>query len=202
MPYKSILVFLITFLLSACSQNSSSNQTSYYQFYGENSNLEVLNSVDKPMLVISEVKLPGSLNNRGIAMRVNKHQFQNANWHLWSTSPDEMLLTHAESNLVSLETNWLFLTQRGPINQLKNNVYYEVKWHLNQFNGGLNNNAEISGLWQLYRHHNNGTISMVKQQYFTEKQTLKTDGYTGLVSALETLWMKVNKDFIFSIENI
>ena len=189
-------------LLGGCAQNTSLNKTRYYQFYGQSNTLAVINTKQKPMLLISSITLPGSLNNRGIAMRVNKHRLQNANWHLWSSSPDEMLLTNIESNLVSLQSDWLFITQKGPVNQVKNNVQFEVKWQLNQFNGGLNNDAEISGIWQLYKHHKDGSLTLVKQQYFNEHQALTEDGYVGLVSALETLWFKVNKDFLTSLNRI
>jgi len=202
MFYKSVLFFFIVILLSGCSNNTSLNKTRYYQFYGQNNTLTVSNSAPKPMLVISDIKLPGSLNNRGIAMRLNKYQLQNANWHLWSTSPDDMLLTNAESNLVAMGKSWLILTQRGPINQVKNNQRFEVKWHLNRFNGGLNNDAEISGMWQLYKHHQDGSVSLIQQHYFNEHQQLNEDGYLGLVSALESLWVKVNKDFMSALEKI
>jgi len=202
MFYKPVLILLILLFLSGCAQNTSLNKTSYYQFYGQNNTLSVINTPKKPMLLISNITLPGSLNNRGIAMRVNKHRLQNANWHLWSSSPDEMLLSNIESNLVSLQSDWLFITQKGPVNQVKNNVHFEVKWHLNKFNGGLNNDAEISGFWQLYKHHKDGSLSLVKQQYFNENQELKDDGYIGLVSALETLWFKANKDFLESLNSM
>ncbi|MBU2970544.1 membrane integrity-associated transporter subunit PqiC [Pseudoalteromonas sp. C2R02] len=202
MFYKPVLILLIMMFLSGCAKNTSLNKTHYYQFYGQNNNLTVVNTTKKPMLLISDITLPGSLNNRGIAMRVNQHRLQNANWHLWSTSPDEMLLTNMASNLVFLQSDWLFLTQKGPVNQVKNDLHFEVKWYLNKFNGGLDNDAEISGLWQLYKHHGDGTMSLVKQQYFNETQALKEDGYIGLVSALESLWFKVNKNFLEALNRI
>ncbi|PAJ76164.1 hypothetical protein CJF42_01415 [Pseudoalteromonas sp. NBT06-2] len=202
MLYKSVLVFLIIVFLSACSQNNSLNKTRYYQFYDQNNILSISNSVAKPTLMISDIHLPGSLNNRGIAMRLNRYQLQNANWHLWSTSPDQMLLSSAESNLVSMKKNWLILTQRARENQIQSNVRFEVKWHINRFNGGLNNDAEISGMWQLYKHHKNGRISLLQQQYFNEHKLLCEDGYIGLVSALESLWLKVNNDFMLALDKL
>ena len=85
---------------------------------------------------------------------------------------------------------------------MKNDLHFQVKWYLNKFNGGLDNDAEISGLWQLYKHHGDGTMSLVKQQYFNETQALKEDGYSGLVSALELLWFKVNKNFLEALNRI
>jgi hypothetical protein len=200
MFYKFVLIGFIAMLLSACSQTASFNKTRYYQFYGQNKAQTILNFESRPMLVISDIELADSLNNRGIAMRLNKQQLQNANWHLWNSSPDDMLFISTQLNLVSLQSKWLILTQRAPINQIKNNVHFEVKWHLNRFNGGLNNDAEISGMWQLFKHHNNGTITLIQHQYFNEHQKLNESGYIGLVSALESLWFKVNKDFMSALD--
>ena len=61
-----------------------------------------------PIYIDPAIKLSGSLNNRRIAMRVNKHQIRNANWHLWSASPEDTLLYSAQSNLASINLKWLF----------------------------------------------------------------------------------------------
>jgi uncharacterized lipoprotein YmbA len=191
-------------MLSSCSHKAAFNKIHYYQFYGQNNKLSITKKDDNAILVISDIVLPSSLNNRGIAMRISKQQFQNANWHQWNSAPDEMLLSITQGNLASLETNWLVLTKSTPHISLiaKKHAFYEVKWTLTRFNGGLNNNAEIAGMWQIFKHQTDGDISIVHQEYFTEQTTLTKDGYQALVGALEITWLKINKDFMLALENI
>jgi len=196
MLFKSLSALLLSLILIGCSQNTQSNNTKYYQFDHNNNVISSHNADSKAVLLISNIKLSGSLNNRGIAMRVNKHQIQNANWHLWSASPEDMLLYSAQSNLVSSNTKWLVLNNSNNLKEMKNTQRYEVTWFLNKFNGGLDNDAEISGLWQLYQHHKDGSRTLLKQQHFAKKLALKNDGYTGLVASLESLWFQINQDFM------
>ena len=82
---------------------------------------------------------------------------------------------------------------------MKNSLRYEVSWFLNKFNGELYNDAEISRLWQLYQHHNDGSRSLLKQQHFSKKIALENDGYTSLIASLESLWFQINQDLIIAL---
>ncbi len=137
--------------------------------------------------------LPEYLNARGIAQRIDQHRTVHANWHLWASQPSSMLdrsaLNYFEINLpnwfvTGAEEAWLS-DNRPTLSDI-----VKLQFNLEHFNGGLDNNAELSGNWTLFDEKN----KILLRQNFSLSVVLEKDGYSGLASALQKGWEQLCHD--------
>lgn len=185
-----LLVTIVLTLIGCSTQNGPS--ITYYHFDNPKVETSVRTEFDIPRLEIIPLAMPAYLNSRGVAQRIDQHSMTNANWHLWASSPAEMLdmatLNELEKKLpgwlvVSTEEPWLANNQQRPEKILR--LHFKIE----RFNGGLNNDAELVGSWTLFDQKN----QLVMHQNFSETVSLKDDGYPALTSALQNGWEKITR---------
>lgn len=188
---KPLISFWAFIVLAGCS--SAPATISYYHFATENPNKIIATNANTVALVLAEPVLYGAINNRGIAMKSDTTQMRNASHHLWDQPIDSMLLNSAEQYLTLALPSMFVSKKRAALPFSPTQSYYELQWEITEFNGGLNNNAEISGLWRIVEYQAGLAQSVKVSRYFTFSVDLTQDGYPALVNALETAWQQVNQ---------
>ncbi|WP_076925632.1 PqiC family protein [Pseudoalteromonas sp. EB27] len=186
-------------LLAGCS-SSIQTATQYYQFeqpIGASSR----NVTDTDaQLRIQTVVLRGALNNLGIAMKIDSNQIHAANYNLWGESPDVMLTATAQQALFNAMPNWMVIKGLPVITELDQQTFYELEYEIHHFNGDMEGNADISGLWRLYYTHPETGRRLISIHNFSQLVPIDDDGYDGLVSTLEATWLNINLNVAKQIE--
>lgn len=137
-------------LTAGCTSAPAS--INYYHFSTSNSNHSITLSAQTIPLVLADPVLYGAISNRGIAMKSTATQMRNASHHLWDQPIETMLLNNAEQQLTLALPSMFISKKRAALPFSNQSHYYELQWEINEFNGGLNNNAEISGLWRIVKY--------------------------------------------------
>lgn len=191
MVKSSFFVILLALLLSGCS-SSIQTTIAYYQFEQPivASSRDV--SATDAQLRVQTVVLRGALNNRGIAMKIDHNQIHAANYHLWGESPDSMLTVSAQQTLFNALPNWMVIKGLPVITELDQQTFYELEYEIHHFNGDLQGNADISGLWRLYYTHPETGRRLLSLHNFANVTQLHGDGYDALVATLEKTWQEIN----------
>ncbi|WP_405597688.1 MULTISPECIES: PqiC family protein [unclassified Pseudoalteromonas] len=194
------LITSLLLLLAGCS-SSIQTATQYYQFeqpIGASSrNVSETNA----QLRIQTVVLRGALNNVGIAMKIDSNQIHAANYNLWGESPDVMLTASAQQTLFTAMPNWMVIKGLPVITELDQQTFYELEYEIHHFNGDMQGNADISGLWRLYYTHPETGRRLVSIHNFSNVVPIDDDGYDGLVSTLEKTWLNINLAVAKKIEH-
>lgn len=192
-------IVLSLLLVSGCSIDSAKT-ISYYHFDIQKTEAIKHTSFDKPRLEIMPVVMPEYLNSRGIAQRINKYRTVNANWHLWSSQPSNML-DHATLNQLEKSLPlWLVVSADEPWlidNQQAAGKIVKLQFKLERFNGGLNNNAELIGNWTIFDQGD----QLLMRQNFSQTVALENDGYDALTAALQQGWENICKDVALQLES-
>lgn len=197
---KALFLLLTSVLfISGCS-SAIQTATQYYQFEQSinDSSRNVQNT--KAQLRVHTVTLRGALNNRGIAMKVDNNQVHAANYHLWGESPDVMLTTTAQQTLFNAMSNWMVIKGLPVITDQQQQIFYEIEYELHHFNGDLQGNADISGLWRLYYTHPESGRRLISIHNFSNVMPIDDDGYNSLVATLEKMWLEINSNVANTIE--
>jgi len=197
---KALFLLLTSVLfISGCS-SAIQTATQYYQFEQpiNDSSRNVQNT--KAQLRVHTVTLRGALNNRGIAMKVDNNQVHAANYHLWGESPDVMLTTTAQQTLFNAMSNWMVIKGLPVITDQQQQIFYEIEYELHHFNGDLQGNADISGLWRLYYTHPESGRRLISIHNFSNVMPIDDDGYNSLVATLEKMWLEINSNVANTIE--
>ena len=197
---KSLLLTASLLLLLAGCSSSIQTATQYYQFeqpIGASSR----NVADTDaQLRIQTVVLRGALNNLGIAMKIDSNQIHAANYNLWGESPDVMLTATAQQALFNAMPNWMVIKGLPVITELDQQTFYELEYEIHHFNGDMEGNADISGLWRLYYTHPETGRRLISIHNFSQLVPIDDDGYDGLVSTLEATWLNINLNVAKQIE--
>ncbi|PKH91732.1 MULTISPECIES: PqiC family protein [unclassified Pseudoalteromonas] len=197
---KSLFLTASLLLLLAGCSSSIQTATQYYQFeqpIGASSR----NVTDTDaQLRIQTVVLRGALNNLGIAMKIDSNQIHAANYNLWGESPDVMLTTTAQQALFNAMPNWMVIKGLPVITELDQQTFYELEYEIHHFNGDMKGNADISGLWRLYYTHPETGRRLISIHNFSQLVPIDDDGYDGLVSTLEAIWLNINLNVAKQIE--
>lgn len=188
---KKLCLFCFVMLTAGCTSAPAS--INYYHFSTSNSNHSITLSAQTIPLVLADPVLYGAISNRGIAMKSTATQMRNASHHLWDQPIETMLLNNAEQQLTLALPSMFISKKRAALPFANQSHYYELQWEINEFNGGLNNNAEISGLWRIVKYQKGLAQSVELSRYFSVSVDLSQDGYSGLVMALEAAWQQVNQ---------
>ena len=197
---KALFLLLTSVLfISGCS-SAIQTATQYYQFEQpiNDSSRNVQNT--KAQLRVHTVTLRGALNNRGIAMKVDNNQVHAANYHLWGETPDVMLTTTAQQTLFNAMSNWMVIKGLPVITDQQQQLFYELEYELHHFNGDLQGNADISGLWRLYYTHPESGRRLLSIHNFSNVTPIDDDGYDSLVATLEKIWLEINSNVANTIE--
>lgn len=196
---KALFLILAGLIISGCS-SAIQTATQYYQFEQpiNDSSRNVQNT--KAQLRVHTVTLRGALNNRGIAMKVDNNQVHAANYHLWGESPDVMLTTTAQQTLFNAMSNWMVIKGLPVITDQQQQIFYEIEYELHHFNGDLQGNADISGLWRLYYTHPESGRRLISIHNFSNVMPIDDDGYNSLVATLEKMWLEINSNVANTIE--
>lgn len=197
---KTLLIITsLLLVLSGCS-SAIQNATQYYQFEqpidSSSRNVSETNS----QLRVQTVVLRGALNNLGIAMKIDNNQIHAANYHLWGESPDVMLTATAQQTLFKNMPSWMVIKGLPVITELDQQTFYELEYEIHHFNGDMQGNADISGLWRLYYTHPESGRRLISVHNFSRLVPIKDDGYDGLVATLEQTWLNINLDVAKAIE--
>lgn len=190
------LLFLISAMLLAvgCASDTSTSQVKYYQLTNVPlTTIERDENNTKFTLRLDEVGLRGALNNRGIIMQLPNQQIHTANYHLWADSPSAMLTSNAQMGLLHALPDGLIVKSDALYTELTQQAFYQLNIELNRFNAGLDNNAQVAGLWRLSHVDVNGKVKVLKLQSFNYSTTLEQDGYGALADALSQSWQQVIK---------
>lgn len=194
-----LLITSLLLVLSGCS-SAIQNETQYYQFDqpidSSSRNVSETNS----QLRVQTVVLRGALNNLGIAMKIDNNQIHAANYHLWGESPDVMLTATAQQTLFKNMPSWMVIKGLPVITELDQQTFYELEYEIHHFNGDMQGNADISGLWRLYYTHPESGRRLISVHNFSRLVPIKDDGYDGLVATLEQTWLNINLDVAKAIE--
>ncbi|WP_024598571.1 PqiC family protein [Pseudoalteromonas sp. TAE56] len=197
---KSLFLTASSLLLLAGCSSSIQTATQYYQFeqpIGASSR----NVTDTDaQLRIQTVVLRGALNNLGIAMKIDSNQIHAANYNLWGESPDVMLTATAQQALFNAMPNWMVIKGLPVITELDQQTFYELEYEIHHFNGDMEGNADISGLWRLYYTHPETGRRLISIHNFSQLVPIDDDGYDGLVSTLEATWLNINLNVAKQIE--
>lgn len=197
---KTLLIITsLLLVLSGCS-SAIQNATQYYQFEqpidSSSRNIGETNA----QLRVQTVILRGALNNLGIAMKIDNNQIHAANYHLWGESPDVMLTATAQQTLFKNMPSWMVIKGLPVITELDQQTFYELEYEIHHFNGDMQGNADISGLWRLYYTHPETGRRLISVYNFSRLVPIKDDGYDGLVATLEQTWLNINLDVAKAIE--
>jgi len=197
---KSLLIITsLLLVLSGCS-SAIQNATQYYQFEQPIDSSSRNISETNAQLRVQTVVLRGALNNLGIAMKIDNNQIHAANYHLWGESPDVMLTATAQQTLFKNMPTWMVIKGLPVITELDQQTFYELEYEIHHFNGDMQGNADISGLWRLYYTHPETGRRLISVHNFSRLVPIKDDGYDGLVATLEQTWLNINLDVAKAIE--
>jgi len=194
-----LLITSLLLVLSGCS-SAIQNATQYYQFEQPIDSSSRNISETNAQLRVQTVVLRGALNNLGIAMKIDNNQIHAANYHLWGESPDVMLTATAQQTLFKNMPSWMVIKGLPVITELDQQTFYELEYEIHHFNGDMQGNADISGLWRLYYTHPETGRSLISVHNFSRLVPIKDDGYDGLVATLEQTWLNINLDVAKAIE--
>ena len=86
------------------------------------------------------------------------------------------------------------------ITELDQQTFYELEYEIHHFNGDMQGNADISGLWRLYYTHPETGRRLISINNFSQLVPIDDDGYDGLVSTLEATWLNINLNVAKQIE--
>ncbi|MFP3423779.1 PqiC family protein [Pseudoalteromonas sp. SIMBA_162] len=197
---KTLLIITsLLLVLSGCS-SAIQNATQYYQFEQPIDSSSRNISETNAQLRVQTVVLRGALNNLGIAMKIDNNQIHAANYHLWGESPDVMLTATAQQTLFKNMPTWMVIKGLPVITELDQQKFYELEYEIHHFNGDMQGNADISGLWRLYYTHPESGRRLISVHNFSRLVPIKDDGYDGLVATLEQTWLNINLDVAKAIE--
>lgn len=197
---KTLLIIIsLLLVLSGCS-SAIQNATQYYQFEQPIDSSSRNISETNAQLRVQTVVLRGALNNLGIAMKIDNNQIHAANYHLWGESPDVMLTATAQQTLFKNMPSWMVIKGLPVITELDQQTFYELEYEIHHFNGDMQGNADISGLWRLYYTHPESGRRLISVHNFSRLVPIKDDGYDGLVATLEQTWLNINLDVAKAIE--
>ena len=194
-----LLITGLLLVLSGCS-SAIQNATQYYQFEQPIDSSSRNISETNAQLRVQTVVLRGALNNLGIAMKIDNNQIHAANYHLWGESPDVMLTATAQQTLFKNMPTWMVIKGLPVITELDQQTFYELEYEIHHFNGDMQGNADISGLWRLYYTHPETGRRLISVHNFSRLVPIKDDGYDGLVATLEQTWLNINLDVAKAIE--
>ncbi|WP_341219777.1 PqiC family protein [uncultured Pseudoalteromonas sp.] len=194
-----LLITSLLLVLSGCS-SAIQNATQYYQFEQPIDSSSRNVSETNAQLRVQTVVLRGALNNLGIAMKIDNNQIHAANYHLWGESPDVMLTATAQQTLFKNMPSWMVIKGLPVITELDQQTFYELEYEIHHFNGDMQGNADISGLWRLYYTHPESGRRLISVHNFSRLVPIKDDGYDGLVATLEQTWLNINLDVAKAIE--
>ena len=194
-----LLITSLLLVLSGCS-SAIQNATQYYQFEQPIDSSSRNVSETNAQLRVQAVVLRGALNNLGIAMKIDNNQIHAANYHLWGESPDVMLTATAQQTLFKNMPSWMVIKGLPVITELDQQTFYELEYEIHHFNGDMQGNADISGLWRLYYTHPESGRRLISVHNFSRLVPIKDDGYDGLVATLEQTWLNINLDVAKAIE--
>tara|TARA_B100000446_G_C10536088_1_gene335400 strand:+ start:120 stop:728 length:609 start_codon:yes stop_codon:yes gene_type:complete len=194
-----LLITSLLLVLSGCS-SAIQNATQYYQFEQPIDSSSRNISETNAQLRVQTVILRGALNNLGIAMKIDNNQIHAANYHLWGESPDVMLTATAQQTLFKNMPTWMVIKGLPVITELDQQTFYELEYEIHHFNGDMQGNADISGLWRLYYTHPETGRRLISVHNFSRLVPIKEDGYDGLVATLEQTWLNINLDVAKAIE--
>ena len=194
-----LLITSLLLVLSGCS-SAIQNSTQYYQFEQPIDSSSRNISETNAQLRVQTVVLRGALNNLGIAMKIDNNQIHAANYHLWGESPDVMLTATAQQTLFKNMPSWMVIKGLPVITELDQQTFYELEYEIHHFNGDMQGNADISGLWRLYYTHPESGRRLISVHNFSRLVPIKDDGYDGLVATLEQTWLNINLDVAKAIE--
>lgn len=197
---KALFLLLTSVLfISGCS-SAIQTATQYYQFEQPINDSSRNVQDTQAQLRVQTVTLRGALNNRGIAMKVDSNQIHAANYHLWGESPDVMLSASAQQTLFNTMNNWMVIKGLPVITDQQQQTFYELEYELHHFNGDLQGNADISGLWRLYYTHPESGRRLLSIHNFSNVTPIDDDGYDSLVATLEKIWLEINSNVANTIE--
>lgn len=180
---KLISLLLPILLLAGCTK-SAAPTIQYYDFAGIKPYTAMQLADSMPVLHVNLVQLPGILAQTGLVQRHSNVTATSANWHHWAQQPAVMLTEFSQRALANeLPT---LLVSGALVNG--NQRQFQLQYHLDRFNGATSG-AEIAGTWQL-RVWQSGQWQLVAQQAFAQQQSLSSDGFAALVTALESLWLQ------------
>ncbi|AUL75643.1 hypothetical protein ATS72_018725 [Pseudoalteromonas sp. 13-15] len=194
-----LLITSLLLVLSGCS-SAIQNATQYYQFEQPIDSSSRNVSETNAQLRVQTVVLRGALNNLGIAMKIDNNQIHAANYHLWGESPDVMLTATAQQTLFKNMPSWMVIKGLPVITELDQQTFYELEYEIHHFNGDMQGNADISGLWRLYYTHPETGRRLISVHNFSRLVPIKDDGYDVLVATLEQTWLNINLDVAKAIE--
>ncbi|WP_105189071.1 PqiC family protein [Pseudoalteromonas sp. T1lg48] len=183
-------------LLGACS--SSSTSLHHYQLQGANqnkdANQQALFSRDhlqsEHLLRLSPIAVRGTLNNRAMVLKRSEHQVYSANYHFWADAPAHLLVTMAQSQLMQQLDKVMVVKGADVYAEQLQASFFQLDVNIEQFNGGLNNDAEIAGTWRLSKVDAKGKLHVLKIARFYHSQALAKDGYEALAKALSQAWQQ------------
>lgn len=187
------LLLSLCILICGCSASISS-PTYYYQFEQPIKIASRNASSSQATLKIQSVMLFGALNNRGIAIKTDRNQIHNANYHLWAESPTTMLSASAQQTLFHAMPNWMVIKGLPIITHPDQQEFYEIEYELHHFNGDMQGNANISGLWRVYFTHPQSGRQLISLNNFSVSEKINTDGYAALITQLEAMWVEINQN--------
>lgn len=197
---KQLLLIVAALVTLAGCSASIQTATQYYQFEQPIASSSRNVKDTDAQLRVQTVALRGALNNLGIAMKVDSNQIHAANYNLWGESPDVMLTATAQQTLFNAMPNWMVIKGLPVITELDQQTFYELEYEVHHFNGDMQGNADISGLWRLYYTHPETGRRLISIHNFSNVIPIDDDGYDGLVATLEKTWLNINLDVAKAIE--
>ncbi|MEO2280036.1 PqiC family protein [Pseudoalteromonas pernae] len=178
-------------LASACSSSGSPSDLRYYQFNNNQTDISSVSQVREQtqyLLRLSPIKVHGTLNNRAMVIKLSEHEIYSANSHFWADAPAQMLVSYTQTQLMRQLNNVLVVKGADVYAEQLESAFFQLDIDVEQFNAGLDNNAEIAGLWRLSKVDNKGKLHVLKIARFAHTEPLADDGYGELAKALEGAW--------------
>ena len=177
-----ILIFVLSLFISACSNTQTDIKLYSLSIpnpddtYPDTINF---NSLKKPVLQITPVKLAEYLNTRNIIIQSNRYQIINANHHLWAEDLSRGIEKYLLTKLTEL--NYKFTVSNGI--SYKNNIpEYYLKLEFSAFHVTNNSQVTSKGKYSIIDKHNN----LLLEKPFSYILSLQKDGYIHSIEKLNT----------------
>ncbi|MFY8275227.1 PqiC family protein [Pseudoalteromonas sp. SSDWG2] len=184
-------LLITTSLLGACASSTPEPALRYYQFtidYAQQQTISQSREQTAHLLRLSPIKVQGTLNNRAMVLKLSEHEIYSAKSHFWADNPAQMLASSTQTQLMQSLEGVLVVRGADVYAEQLQSSFYQLDITVEQFNAGLENDAEVAGLWRLSRVDNKGKLHVLKIARFYHNEPLAQDGYEALAKAMAKAW--------------
>ena len=139
-------------------------------------------------IVIGQIDIAPFLSGSGLVTMTSVNQLHQAYYHRWAESLHSQLQRQLRAGMQQQlpALDWLSLAGSAHLR----NLDYRMDVVVDEFHLSLDNQALVSGQWQL-RSHQHGYVA---HGQFSQQQPLQGDGYSAMIASLEQAWQRAHAE--------